>query len=362
MVVTAPDVSVLPDFMVRRTLDVVPVRPTPELLVRDDVGVNFGDPTNSQPSVVQLFVQDNQTGGVFLNCTGTLINPRTVLSAAHCFNSRSSQAYGLPEQTPFSLLVATGQNTQASVFNYIRTGARYSQGGVATSTDVVIHPTANLDNGGLPFPWADVAFVALDEPITDAGAMPLLLSPLTELTRVIQVGYGTNGTGSGMAAPGSSFLRRVGENRLGLIGSLGDFIDRVFPDFAPSTQVLGFESQAFYWTDFDNPNRTPEQQAGCDFTGSNISCNSIDAVLAIDFFDDDALPLESGTAPGDSGSPLIVADKYAFPVIAGVLSGGFDFFGLGGVYSDVSFYNPLYPFFQFITENTPYKYVAAKAG
>lgn len=362
MAVTAPDVAVLPDFMVRRTLNAVPVQPEAELIVRDDVGVNFGDPTNSQPSVVQLFVRNNQTGGVFLNCTGTLINPRTVLSAAHCFNSRSSEAYGLPGQTPFSLLVATGQNTQTSVFNYIRTGASYSQGGVATSTDVVIHPTANLDNGGLPFPWADVAFVALNEPITDAGAMPLLLSPLTELTRVIQVGYGTNGTGSGTARPGSSFLRRVGENRLGLIGSLGDFIDGVFPDFAPSTQVLGFESQAFYWTDFDNPNRTPEQQAGCLFTGSNISCNSRAAVLAIDFFDGDALPLESGTAPGDSGSPLIVADKYAFPVIAGVLSGGFDFFGLGNVYSDVSFYNPLYPFFQFITENTPYKYVAAKGG
>lgn len=360
--ISPPEVSVLPDFMVRRTLDAVPVPPDPQLIVRDNVGVNFGDPTNSQPSVVQLFVQNNQTGGIFFNCTGTLINPRTVLSAAHCFNSRSSEAYGLPGQTPFSLLVATGQSTNTRLFQYIGTGASYSQGGVATSTDVVIHPTANLDNGGLPFPWADVALVALDEPVTDAGSMPLLFSPLTQLTRVIQVGYGTNGTGSGTSPAGSSFLRRVGENQLGLIGSLGDFIDGVFPAFAPSTQVLGFESQAFYWTDFDNPNRTPEQQAGCTFTGSNISCNSRAAVLAIDFFDGDALPFEAGTAPGDSGSPLIVADLYDFPIIAGVLSGGFDFFRLGNVYSDVSFYNPLYPFFQFITENTPYKYVSAKTG
>lgn len=358
----SPNLAVLPDFMVRRNLEAVPVPPTPELIVRDDVGVNFGDPDNTQPSVVQLFVQDNQTGDIFFNCTGTLINPRTVLSAAHCFNSRSSEDYGTSGAAPFSLLIATGQSTNGRLFNYLGTGNSYSQGGVATSTDVIIHPTANLDNGALEFPWADVALVALDEPITDSGAMPILLSPLTELTRVIQVGYGTNGTGSGTAAPGSSFLRRVGENRLGMIGSLGDYIDGVFPAFAPSTQNLGLVSQAFYWTDFDNPNRTPEQQAGCEFTGDNISCADIDAVLAIDYFGDDALPLESGTAPGDSGSPLIVADLYEFPVIAGVLSGGYDFFGLGSVYGDVSFYNPLYPFFEFITENTPYKYVSAKAG
>jgi outer membrane autotransporter protein len=350
------------EAMLRRVLEAGPVPPQPELIVRDDVGVDFGDPENTQPSVVQLFVQDNTTGAVFFNCTGTLINPRTVLSAAHCFNSRSSEAYGVIGEAPFSLLIATGQSSADRVFNYLDFGVGYSEGGVATSTDVVIHPAANLDNGALEFPWADVAMVALDEPITDAGTMPILLSPLTELTRVLQVGYGTNGTGSGTATPGSSFLRRIGENQLGLIGSLGDYIDGVFPALAPTTQTLGLVSQAYYWTDFDNPNRTPEQQAGCTFTGDDISCADIDAVLAIDYFDGDALPLESGTAPGDSGSPLIVADRYEFPVVAAVLSGGYDFFGLGSVYGDVSFYNPLYPFFEFITENTPYKYVSAKAG
>ena len=360
--IAAPDMSVLPDFVARRDLTGVPVPPDPELIVRDDVGVNFGDPDNTQPAVVHLFRQNNLTGQVFFNCTGTLINPRTVLSAAHCFNSFSSEDYGLIGEADNAILVATGQSTAGRLFEYLDFGSSYSQGGVATSTDVVIHPAANLDNGALPFPWADVAFIALDEPITDAGSLPILLSPLTELTRVIQVGYGTNGTGSGTTPPGSSFLRRIGENQLGLIGSLGDYIDGVFPDFAPSTQTIGQPSQAFYWTDFDNPDRTPDQQAGCEFTGSSISCDSIEAVLAINYFDDDALPFESGTAPGDSGSPLIVADLYDFQIISAVLSGGFDFFGLGSVYSDVSFYNPLYPFFEFITENTPYKYVSAKGG
>lgn len=345
--------------------------PDQELIVRDDVGVDFGDPDNSAPYAVQIFVQRNSDGGVFFNCTGSVINPRTILTAAHCLNgsdgpiaTTSSETYGLPGSgADTTVLISTGQSSADRLFTYLGDGSGYADGGVASSTDVIIHPTGNPDNTGLGFPWADVALVAVDAPITDVPALPILLTPLTELTHVLQVGYGTNGTGlTGGSNEGSRFLRRVGENALGLIGSLGDYIDPIFPDFAPSTQVLGFESQPYYWTDFDNPDRTPEQQANCDFPGGTISCTDLDAVLAIDYFDGDALPLESGTAPGDSGSPLVADQLADFPLAIGVLSGGFDFFGLGSAYGDVSFYNPLFPFFEFITENTPYKYVSANAG
>ncbi|MEL6531101.1 MAG: trypsin-like serine protease, partial [Pseudomonadota bacterium] len=346
-------------------------RPDPQLLVRDDVGVDFGDPDNTVPSAVQLFVQRNSDGGIFFNCTGTVINPRTILTAAHCLNgsdgpiaTTSSETYGLPGTgAATTVLVATGQSSADRLFTYIGTGAGYDEGGVASSTDVIIHPTGNADNTGLGFPWADVALVAVDSPITDVPSMPILLSPLSEVTHVIQVGYGTNGTGlTGGTNAGSRFLRRVGENMLGMLGSTGDFIDGVFPAFAPASQVLGFESQPYYWTDFDNPDRTPEESAGCDFPGTTISCDSLEAVFAIDFFTDDALPGEAGTAPGDSGSALIADEIHDVPVVIGVLSGGFDFFNLGGTFSDVSFYNPLFPFFEFITENTSYKYVSANAG
>lgn len=339
--------------------------PDPRLIVRDDVGVNFGDPDNIAPYAVHLFLQRNADGAVFFNCSGSVINPRTILTAAHCLNSNPSESYGLPGTgAAFTSLVATGQSSADRLFGgYFATGAGYNEGGVASSTDVIIHPTANLENTGLPFPWADVALIAVDSPILDVPSLPILLTPLTELTHVVQVGYGTNGTGlTGGTNAGSRFLRRVGENMLGMIGSPGDYIDAVFPDFAPSTVVLGFESQAFYWTDFDNPDRTPAEQADCTFTGSTISCGTLAGVLAIDYFDGDALPGEAGTAPGDSGSPLVADQLAGFPLAIGVLSGGFDFFGLGSAYSDVSFYNPLYPFFEFITENTPYKYVSANAG
>ncbi len=365
-------IAVLPEFRISETtFEGTVTPPSPELIVRDDVGVDFGDPDNLAPYAVHIFQQRNADGGVFFNCSGSVINPRTILTAAHCLNgsdgpiaTTSSESYGLPESgAATTLLIATGQSSAPRLFTYIGDGSGYAEGGVARSTDVVIHPTGNPDNTGLGFPWADIALISVDSPITDVPSLPILLTPLTELTHVLQVGYGTNGTGlTGGTNAGSSFLRRVGENTLGLLGSTGDYIDGVFPALAPSTQVLGFESQVYYWTDFDNPDRTPEQQAGCAFPGDTISCTSLEAVFAIDYFDGDALPLEAGTAPGDSGSPLVADQLAEFPLAIGVLSGGFDFFGLGSAYSDVSFYNPLFPFFEFITENTSYKYVSANEG
>lgn len=368
------DVGNLADFRTARTdggfIGSI-VDPQQRLLVRDDVGVDFGDPNNLAPYAVHIFQQRNSDGGVFFNCSGSVINPRTILTAAHCVNgsdgpiaTTSSETYGLPGAgADTTLLIATGQSSADRLFTYLDTGAGYADGGVAQSTDVVIHPTGNADNTALGFPWADIALVAVDSPITDVPSLSLLLSPLGEATHVLQVGYGTNGTGTtGGTNAGSRFLRRVGENMLGLNGSIGDFIGGVFTDVAPATQTIGSVSQNYYWTDFDSPDRTPEDQAGCVFPGGTISCNSIEAVFAIDFFDGDALPGEAGTGPGDSGSPLVADQLAEFPLALGVLSGGFDFFQLGGTYSDVSFYNPLYPFFEFITENTAYKYVSANAG
>ncbi len=338
----------------------------PRIVSRDDVGLDGAiDFDNTQPSVVQIFSQVNGSGQIFFNCTGSVINPRTILTAAHCVNSNSSEAYGLAENgAARTQLISTGVNSSTRFFEYLGTGANYTEGGVARSTDVVIHASSNLDNGGLGFPWADIALIAVDTPITDVPSLPILLTPLTELTHVVQVGYGSFGTADS-ALFGDlpiGFLRRVGENMLGAIASPADLIDTIAPDFAP-TANFGEVTQNFYFTDFDNPDRIGPGEDRCVFFGDGrISCETLDAVLSIDWFDGDALPNEVATAGGDSGSPLIADQLGGPPVITAVLSGGYDFFGVGNTFGDISFYNPLYPFFEFLSENTAYKYVSAKRG
>ncbi len=342
-----------------------------EIFVRDDVGLDASfDAEDTQPSVVQIFSLNNTTNIVNLNCTGTVINPRTILTAAHCLNFRGSEDYGLPGTgVSTTMLIATGADTSDRLFTTLGTGVGYDEGGLAFSTDVVIHPSANLENGGLPFPFADIALIAVDSPITDVPSMPILLTPLTELTHVVQVGYGSFGTGLGGPGVGSSLLRRIGENMLGAVASFADFDDAVFSNFAP-TANLGSITQTYYWTDFDWPDRDTFGFEGCTITPNGIDPCTLGNILATDWFEGDALPREVATAPGDSGSPLIVDELYEFPIVTAVLSGGRSFFrnfllqqlGFDNTYGDISFYNPIYPFFEFITENTSYKYVSAKKG
>lgn len=282
-------------------------------------------------------------GGSVGVCTGSLINPRTVLFAAHCVNDIPDFAYG---SMGLGVPISVGFKGDAfeGILNWI------TSGDYATSyldqhynmSRVLYDPRSTEDAIGGGFYEADVALGVLDSPARGVPTWAMLFSPLTgeEDRHVITGGYGASGTGSLGAVQGIDFRRRAAENMIGALTSIDDVNLFLFGD--GSQEGLG---QNLYLVDFDDPAGT----ATFDF---NI------------FGDDVALPNEGMTAGGDSGGPLILDRAFDTPVIAAVLSLGTRYFAgqPTASYGTTAGYQPLYLFTDWIGANNPYKYVTTTGG
>lgn len=326
----------------------------PGVITRDDVPPNVPAPAGSLDSGVngvgQMAVRGNPaTFGLGL-CTGTLINPRTVIFAAHCVNTRPDTAYGSPTGgTPISF--GFNADNRPAVRRWLGL-----DGGTAGVTDQafniynveqVWYDPRSLDGG---FLQADVAIATLDTPAFDIPTWAMLFTPLDGQEHVTVTGYGGNGT-SGTQVVGTSppidFRRRIAENYVSFLGSLADRNQFLFGDRE------GDYEQNLYMSSFSDPAGTAVYNP---------------AQRRFDFglfgADDVPLPREGVTAGGDSGGPLILDQKYNIPLIIGVLSGGSRFFGAQpfGSYGSHSFYQPLHSFWDVIVANNPYVYATTKGG
>jgi hypothetical protein len=324
---------------------------SPELVIADPGTPTTARDPNNVTGVGQMII-DEQNGFIGL-CTGTLINPRTVIFAAHCVNERAANAYGANSGgQPIAFGFGSNNNVAGSsafggwLGNYKTNTTRYLY-----NVNQVNYNSHSLDLGpNNNFLQADIAIASLDTPAKDIPTWALLFSalPATNITadgtgyHVVIDGYGNNGTGTTGSTGGIDYRRRIAENTLGALASLNDFEGFLFG------QPNGLD-QNLYWIDFDDPRRGTASASPYDFNA----------------WRDNALPNEGITASGDSGGPLILDAAYAKQLVIGVLSGGYTRFFNGqpaNGYGTASFYQPLYLYWDWIAANNPYHYVSAVAG
>ncbi len=300
--------------------------------VLDQSGVN---------GIGQMFVSSGSGG--FGLCTGSLVNHRMVIFAAHCVNSRAADEYGAATGgTPIAFGFEDDNSTAVGTWsgNNFQTNEARS----VYNVEHVWYDTRSLDGDSRGFLQADVAIATLDTPAFDIPKWALLFSPLDGQEHVTVTGYGRSGTGATGDSQGIDWRRRAGENLVSWLGSLDN-----------RNTGLGFFSagtlpQNLYWV-----------SQTCEAGNTDPQCADDYGIFGSD---DVAQPFESVTAGGDSGGPLIVDQKWATPVIAGVLSGGTNIDGDSrrSDFGDISFYQPLHVFWDVIVPNNPLVYASAKAG